>query len=96
MIGGMVASPTPMVPMSGDSMTVMTQPDPGQGTRQDAGRHPAGGAAADDGDTPDALFSRRINLHGVRHVTWLGRARDAVGAATPQYCSVASPGHPRA
>ena len=30
MIGGMVASPTPIVPMSGDSMTVMAQPKPGR------------------------------------------------------------------
>src|ERR1700730_9581478 len=29
MMGGIVASPTPTVPMSGDSMTVMMQPVPG-------------------------------------------------------------------
>src|ERR1700690_3754094 len=30
MMGGMVASPTPTVPISGDSMTVMTVPVPGK------------------------------------------------------------------
>ena len=42
MIGGIVASPTPMVPMSGDSMTVMTMPVPGRARdNMLAASHPA-------------------------------------------------------
>ena len=58
---GIVASPTPTVPISGDSINVMAQEPSLSRCAQRGGGHPAGGAATDDDDAADAL--RRRGTH---------------------------------
>jgi hypothetical protein len=64
---GSVASPTPTMPISLDSIRRMRRFAGGRNRGEGGGRHPAGGATADDDDV-------ERNAHGVRRRRAHGKA----------------------
>jgi hypothetical protein len=79
-MGGMVASPTPTVPISGDSMTVMAQPVPGSARASML-------AAIQPAVPPPTMAMRLIRLlslcaYPTAGPRWRAHRRLAIGAAT--------------
>ena len=66
-IGGMVASPTPTVPISSDSISVTEMPDVTSCASADAAIHPAG-AATDNHDRPDGISVHAAALFRIHQI----------------------------